>query len=285
MIADRRGFLSGGIAAAAIAAASSRLPRAIAAVPKAPGIGLQLYTVREIFKTDPVGTLEKVAKVGYRELEYAAGGYTEMDHAMLRKAMDRLGLTAPSVQVGYPDLLDRFDATLTMAKTLGAEAVVLGFLGPEHRSAAAWAEAVANCNRFAEKLAKAGLVFAYHNHDFEFTTAPDGVTLFDRLVKDRDPDLVRFELDLYWAVKGGQDPKAIIRRLGGQIYSYHAKDMKPDGSMAAVGTGTIDFASIFRLDAVSGVRRIFVENDQAPAPYIPDISTSLRNLRRLRGIN
>jgi sugar phosphate isomerase/epimerase len=184
--------------------------------------------------------------------------------------------------VGYDDLLDRFDTTVTMAKTLGADAVVLGFMGEPHRNATAWVEAVANFNRFAEKLKKAGLNFAYHNHDFEFTNAPDGVTLFDRLLKDRDPALVRFELDLYWAVKGGQDPRKIIRRLGGQIYSYHAKDMKPDGSMAAVGTGTIDFASIFKLDAVSGVRHVYVENDQAPAPYIPDITTSFQNLRKLR---
>jgi sugar phosphate isomerase/epimerase len=279
---DRRGFLSAGVAAATVGSAGSLFSRATAAAPKPAGIGLQLYTVREIFKSDPVGTLEKVSRVGYRELEYAAGGYTEMDHAMLRKAMDRLGLTAPSVQVGYENLLDRFDATVTMAKTLGADAVVLGFMGEEHRNATAWADAVANFNRFAEKLKKAGLTFAYHNHDFEFTNAPDGVTLFDRLVKDRDAALVRFELDLYWAVKGGQDPRKLIRRLGGQIYSYHAKDMKPDGSMAAVGTGTIDFASIFKLDAVSGVRHIYVENDRAAAPYIPDITTSFQNLRTLR---
>lgn len=280
MMTSRRSFLSGGAAAATLAATGSLFSSARAATPV--GIGLQLYTVREIFHADPVGTLEKVAKVGYRELEYAAGGYTEMDHAMLRKAMDRLGLKAPSVQVGYENLLDRFDATVTMAKTLGADAVVLGFMGEKHRNAPAWAEAVANFNRFAEKLKKEGLSFAYHNHDFEFTNKPDGISLFDRLLKDRDPALVRFELDLYWAVKGGQDPKAIIRRLGGQIYSYHAKDMKPDGSMAAVGTGTIDCASIFKLDAVSGVQHIYVENDQAPAPYIPDITTSFVNLRKLR---
>jgi sugar phosphate isomerase/epimerase len=282
MTPSRRGFLSGGGAAmVALASTGALVGRAMAA-PKPVGIGLQLYTVREIFQRDPVGTLEKVAKVGYRELEYAAGGYLEMDHAMLRKAMDRLGLTAPSVQVGYDDLIDRLDATVAMANTLGADAVVLGFMGEPHRTAPAWAEAVANFNRFAEKLKKAGLTFAYHNHDFEFTTAPDGVSLFDRLLKDRDPALVRFELDLYWATKGGQDPRKIIRRLGGQVYSYHAKDMKPDGSMAAVGAGTIDFASIFKLDAVSGVRHIYVENDQAPAPYIPDITTSFRNLRTLR---
>jgi len=280
MITDRRLFLSGGAAAVALAATGSLFARTAGA--QAVGIGLQLYTVREIFQKDPVGTLQKIAEIGYREVEFGGGGYLDMDHAMLRKTMDRLGLTAPSVHVGYDDMIDRPDAMITMAKTLGAEAVVMAFMSEKHRNVAAWSEAVANFNRFGEKLRKAGLIFAYHNHDFEFTVAPGGISLFNRLIKDRDPAVLRFELDLYWLVKAGQDPKAIIRRLGGQIYAYHAKDLKPDGSMAAVGTGTIDFASIFKLDPVSGVRHIFVENDQAPAPYIPDITTSFRNLRKLR---
>jgi sugar phosphate isomerase/epimerase len=245
-------------------------------------VGLQLYTVRELFSADPVATLEKVAKVGYREVEYGGGGYDAMDHKLLRKTMDRLGLTSPSLHIGYDALLDNFDASVAMAKTLGADTVILPYMVDKHREAAAWDAALVNINRFGAQLKAAGLGFAYHNHDFEFTVKPDGVSLFDRLVKACDPELVKIELDLYWAVHAGEDVQALIKRLAGRIYAYHVKDMRADRSMTAVGAGTIDFASLFKLNALAGVRHFYVENDQCPAPFIPDITKSFQTLRSLR---
>ena len=278
MIADRRMVLScgGAILAAAL------LPFEPAGAASLRRIGLQLYTVREIFRTDPFGTLSQVARIGYREVEFGGGDYEKMDHAALRRTMDRLGLRAPSVHIAYEALRDRFDASLTMARTLGADTVILPFMMPHLRNAAAWTTAVADFNRIAERLRKASLGFAYHNHDFEFAAQPDGVTLYERLLKDADPALVKLELDLYWAVKAGQDPRALIRRLAGRIYAYHLKDMTATGAMASVGAGTIDFAAILSLNAIAGVRHFYVENDAAPAPYLPDITASFEAARRLR---
>lgn len=280
MIANRRQMLGYTTAAAALAALGPLAGRADAA--RLPAIGLQLYTIRDMFQADPAGTLEKVAKIGYREVEFGGGGYDRMDPAMLRRTMDRVGLKCPSLHIGYDALLGRLDASVAMAKALGADTVVLPYMTAEHRNPAAWKAAVANFNRIAAELKKAGLGFAYHNHDFEFTTKADGVSLYDTLVTDRDPALVRFELDLFWAVKAGEDPKALIRRLAGQIYSYHVKDMAADGKMTSVGAGTIDFASIFALNAVAGARHFYVENDAAPAPYLPDITASFATLSKLR---
>src|SRR3546814_17530725 len=92
----------------------------------------------------------------------------------------------------------------------------------------------------SDRLKKAGLGFAYHNHDFEFTMKPGGTSLFDTLIADADPALVQIELDLFWAVAAGEDPKAIIRRLDGRIYAYHVKDRTADGKMTSVRTGLID---------------------------------------------
>lgn len=245
------------------------------------GIGLQMFTVREPFQADPAGTLEKVAKIGYREVEFGGGGYDRMDPEMLRRAIDHAGLTAPALHASYDSLVNSFDASLTMARALGAETVVLSHMTPEYRNPAAWTPAVAEFNRIAGKLKKAGLGFAYHNHAFEFDAQPGGLPLYEILLRDRDPALIGFELDLYWLAKAGQDSKALIRRLAGQIYSYHVKDMAPDGAMAAVGTGTIDFAGIFALNHIAGVKRFFVENDRAPAPYFPDIETSFNALNAL----
>lgn len=270
--------MAGGAALATTLAAGPLLAKSLKAKP----IGIQLYTVRELFAADPIATLEKVAAIGYREVEYGGGGYDKMDHAALRKTMDRLGLTAPSVHIGYDALVSDFDGSVKMAKTLGADTVVLPWMAEAQRNAEGWKAAVANFSRWAEQLKKAGLGFAYHNHDFEFTVKPGGTSLFDTLVAETDPALVKIELDLFWTVAAGEDPKAIIRRLPGRIYAYHVKDRTADGKMTSVGKGVIDFADIFTLNRTAGVKHFYVENDQSPAPYLPDIQTSFAALSRLR---
>jgi sugar phosphate isomerase/epimerase len=280
MMLSRRDLLAGAGGAAAIACAALPMKSAFAAPLRK--IGLQLYTVRDIFAKDPAGTLEQVARVGYREVEFGGGGYDAMDHAMLRKTMDRLGLKAPSIHVGYDLLLGSFEKSVAMAKTLGADTVILPYMTDEHRNEAAWQVALPNISRIGAQLQKAGLGFAYHNHDFEFTTRPGGISLYERLVTGVDPALMKVELDLYWAAHAGEDLPSLIAKLAGRLYSYHVKDMRPDRSMAAVGQGTIDFAALFKLPGSAGVRHFFVENDQAPAPYIPDITASFATLSKLR---
>jgi sugar phosphate isomerase/epimerase len=277
---SRRTMLGGASGVAALALSGRIIPAASAA--QIAAVGLQLYTVRDIFQKDPVGTLEKLARIGYREVEYGGGGYEAMDPAMLRDTMNRLGLRAPSVHIGYDTLLGKFDRSVAMAKTLGADTVVLPYMTDEHRTAQGWQAAIPNFNRFAADLKQAGLGFAYHNHDFEFTNKPGGVSLYERLLKETDPGLVKIELDLYWAARAGEDPGALIDRLGNRIYAYHVKDMRPDGSMTAVGAGKTDFAALFRRKASAGVKHFYVENDEAPAPYLPDVTTSFNTLRALR---
>jgi len=278
MMISRRQWMAGGAALATTLAAGPAVARAFKAKP----IGIQLYTVRELFAPDPMGTLEKVAAIGYREVEFGGGGYDKMDHAALRKTMDRLGLKSPSIHVGYEALAADFDGAVKMTKTLGADTLVVPYMVDAHRNAEGWKAAVANFNRYAERLKKLGIGFAYHNHDFEFTVKPGGTSLFDTLIADADPALVKIELDLFWAIAAGEDPKALIRRLPGRIYAYHVKDRTAEGKMTSVGKGVVDFADIFTLNATAGVQHFYVENDQSPAPYLPDIQTSFATLSRLR---
>lgn len=277
MTINRRHLLAGAGSLAALG-----LVGAPAFAAKLGPIGLQLYTVRELFQKDPVKTLETVAGIGYREVEFGGGGYDSMDHAMLRRTMDRLKLTAPSVHIGYDALLGNFAKSVAMAKTLGAGTVILPYMTDEHRTEAGWQAALPNINRFANDLRAAGLNFAYHNHDFEFTVKPGGVSLYERLLRETDPALVKVELDLYWVAHAGEDVAAWIERLADRLYAYHVKDMRPDRSMTAVGAGVTDFAALFRLKGSAGVRHFYVENDEAPAPYIPDITKSFQTLRALR---
>ena len=93
-----------------------------------------------------------------------------------------------------------------------------------------------------------GLRLAYHNHDFEFAKTATGTGL-DALIAGTDPKLVHFEMDIYWVVKGGADPLALIARYPHRFPLMHAKDatVAPERAMADVGSGTINFAKIFAL--------------------------------------
>jgi sugar phosphate isomerase/epimerase len=279
MMISRRQWMAGGAALATSLAAGPLMAHSLKS--KLGKIGLQLYTVREIFAPDPMGTLEKVAAIGYREVEYGGGGYDKMDHAALRAKMDALGLTCPSIHLGYDALGGDFDGAVKMTKTLGADTIVVPWMAPAMRNAESWKGAVANFNLWAGKLKQAGLGFAYHNHDFEFTVKAGSGNLFDMLVAEADPALVKIELDLFWAIAAGEDPKAVIKRLPGRIYAYHVKDRTADGKMVSVGKGVVDFADIFTLNKTAGVKHFYVENDQSPAPYLPDIQTSFTTLSQL----
>lgn len=276
MNVSRRQALVGSLAlgTASIAAAAtttSSRPTALARPAGAvKGVGLQLYTVRDAFQRDPVATLERVARIGYRELEYGGGGYDTMDAAMLRRVQDRLGLTAPAIHVPYQQVIDQPTLVIDRARTLGTSLIVVPFIDTGLRTLDAWRGVTINFNRFGERVKRAGIQFAYHNHMFEFTMKHGSKSLFDLLLDERDPALVKIELDLFWAIAAGEDPNALIDRLAGSIAAYHVKDRTRDGVMVSVGAGVIDFAAIFARNDQAGVQHLFVEHDYAAQPYRPD---------------
>jgi len=276
MLIDRRMLLGGAAGLMGLAAA----PAVARVAPRRP-IGIQLYTLREIFAKDPHRTLEQVARVGYQEVEFGGGGYDTMDHAALRRTLDRVGLRAPSMHVGYDALMEQLDSSIAMANTLGADTIVLPAVSGQHRTQAGWGAVLPNLDRIGEKLKAAGLGFAYHNHSFEFTTIHSGVSMFDRLLAGTDPALVRVELDLYWVEIANEDPIDLMRRAGQRLWAFHVKDKRPDGVMTTVGKGTMDFRRLLHSDAAKGVKHLFVENDQSPAPYLPDVTASYRALRSM----
>jgi len=275
MMISRRQSIAGGAALVAALAARPLMARC------SPKLGLELYTVRDIFQQDPMGTLEKVAAIGYREVEFAGGGYDKMDHVALRKTMDRVGLVAPSLQVTYEILSADFDGSVKMAKTLGADTIVVAWVNETGRTDEGWKIVVSDFNRLAARLKKVGLGFAYHNHNFEFAKRPNGASLFDTLTADTDPALVKLELDIGWVVEAGADPKAIIASLPGRIYAYHVKDRTATGDVTNIGQGVINLTDIFTLNRSSGVEHFYVEIENAAPPYFPDAKTSFEALKRL----
>jgi sugar phosphate isomerase/epimerase len=243
-------------------------------------IGLQLYTVRDLMQADMPGTLAKVAAAGYQEVEFA--GYFGRTPAQVRALLQQNGLTSPSSHLGI-DVFEKTPGVLADAKTIGNEWATLPWLPEERRGKTAddWKRTADLFNTFAAQAKSEGLRFAYHNHNFEL--APIGATRpLDILLSNTDPSLVDFEMDLYWVVFGGGDPLDFFNRYPGRFPMVHVKDSggPPDNKMVDVGSGVIDFRTIFANGGKAGIQHYFVEHDQ-PADPIATITNSARYLNNL----
>lgn len=230
-------------------------------------IGLQLYTVRDEMERDFEGTLARVAEIGYNEVEFA--GYFGRSPQRVRSALDAAGLRAPSAHVPLELLREGWDAALDAARTMGHRYLVMPWLEPEERrSLEQYRKLAALFERAGEAAQRAGIRFAYHNHDFEFVPL-DGMIPYDVLLAQTDPSLVRLELDLYWTYKADADPFAYFTRYPGRFPLVHVKDMAdtPDRGITEVGSGVIDFAAIVQRARQAGIEHWFVEHDHPESPF------------------
>jgi sugar phosphate isomerase/epimerase len=241
-------------------------------------IGVQLYTVRDLMRKDVARTLEEVARIGYREVEFA--GYFGQSPARLRRLLDNLGLTAPSAHLPLDDLRDELSRTLDSAETIGHKYLVVPSLGWwDRRSLGAYRRVAADLERAGDAARARGMRVAYHNHDFELE--PKGGTVpYDVLLQATDPELVFFEMDFYWMASGRADPLAYFRRHPGRFHLCHLKDMDGRGRMADVGAGRLDFRAILGRREQAGLRHFYVEHDH-PGNPVASIEASHRYLRGL----
>ena len=242
-------------------------------------IGVQLYTLRDLVKNDMAGTLRALAGIGYREVEFAGlhGNAPGDVRAMLEDAK----LTAPSAHLPIEAMRTEPEEAIAAAKVLGHRYLILPWVQPP-KSLDVWRSLAGEMNTFGRTCQERGIQFAYHNHDFEFVPI-DGTMPYDLLLAECDPELVKMQLDLFWAVKGGQDPVAYFERHPGRFPLVHVKDMRePRGAqvMTEVGTGDIDFRRIFSHAERAGLVHYVVEHDN-PADPLASVRTSYENLVRI----
>ena len=248
--------------------------------PRLDRLGLQLYTVRAALAKDLEGTIAAVAAAGITELEFA--GYYSKDAAWWKALLARHGLTAPATHEALPATDDGWGAIFDRAHAMGHALVIVPFVGNESRgSRAAWQRLAARLTTGAQRAKAAGLRFGYHNHDFEVAPV-EGTTGFDILTTETDPTLVALELDLYWAVKAGQDPLALFARWPGRIHCCHVKDAgpAPERQMRDVGAGTIDFRTLLARGRAAGLQHWFIEHDN-PADPLASVRASAAHLAAL----
>jgi sugar phosphate isomerase/epimerase len=285
----RRGFL--GRALVGAAASSAVAARGVWGAGKLawPGpIGLELYTVRELFKKDPAGTFKQVAAVGYQHVEIAPG----LEPQTLNDALRAAGLTAPSGYFENPKTLEDWKKTVEEAHAYGVRYAVVG--DNPRIDSETWKRRTDLYNDCGKLAAGAGIQFCYHNHFHEFERKGDA-SGYDLMLKRCDPQLLKMEMDIFWAIYAGQDPLAYWRNYPGRFPLLHIKDIKKGVTInphedpkekvnpfAPVGQGRIDWQGIFAHVGEAGAKHIIVEQDQCDVPPLEAIKISFEYLKGLR---
>ncbi|MGW4585869.1 sugar phosphate isomerase/epimerase family protein [Amycolatopsis thermoflava] len=275
VVFDRRKFLAGVAATAAGVAAVAAAPVAAASpgrrIPNS-RIGLQMYSVRDAFMSQPEAVLRALARAGYRNLEFAGfPGGTDPAHAReVRPLLDKYGLRAVSSHHGYAEFLDdeRLGELIEMARILGQRYIVCPGGVPD--TAEGFAEAGPAFNRAGERIRRAGMKLGYHNHTSEFTGhGPDGRTFYQILLDGSDPELLYLELDMGWSSAAGlsaQENVELIRANRGRMLLAHVKDLDANGNLADLGTGVVDYRTILSGATRLGMREFIIENDDQSNP-------------------
>jgi sugar phosphate isomerase/epimerase len=279
----RRTFIESSLATGILASLPSSTFAAAHQIDK---VGVQLYTVRDLMKTDFAGTIAKVAAIGYKEVEFA--GYFDHSTQDVRAILDKNGLAAPSCHVSLDVVQNHWPETLDAAHSIGHAFIVCPWIDAKERSSAdGWKHIVDTFNKAGEASKKAGIQFAYHNHWWEFgpDAALGGKLPYDYLLASTDANFVKMEMDLGWASVAGQDPVTYFKRYPGRFPLVHVKDFKslpklaPDQlaafnpqkleheDMTAPGSGIIDWKRIFSYSDQAGIQHYFLEHDVPKDPF------------------
>jgi len=252
-------------------------------------IGLEIYTVREEFAKDPAGTLKQVGATGYREVEMSA----EFPVATFKAYLSAANLTAPSTYIDVPKDAEEWKKALDRNLPYGFHYIVVG--DNPVLDAEAWKRRAELFNQCGKLARDSGLQFCYHAHFHEF--APLGSTSgYDMMLTQCDPEFLKMEMDVFWAVYAGQNPVGYFQKYPGRFPLLHVKDLKPGfassttdfpydngpNPFAPVGQGRIDWVSIFAHASQAGVQHIFVEQDRCDGSPFAAIKASHNYLKTLR---
>lgn len=272
---SRRTFLVS--ASAGMAAGSLISKAAFAAGTKIP-LGIQMWTVKSEAEKDLEGTLKKLYALGFREIEFA--GFYGKTAADIGALLKKVGLTPVSMHAGADDIAAKGDSIIADAKTLGLRFIICS--SPMSAAAKAkleWAKKMDALdpgdwkmnaelfNKFGKTVKAAGMQFGYHNHHVEFKKFGDQ-TAFDTLFGSTDPDLVKIELDVGWAVAARQDPVAVLNKYKGRVVALHVKDIGKladdpgKSTTTAIGEGTIDWKKVIGTAHANGTRHFFYEQEE-----------------------
>lgn len=253
-------------------------------------IGLQLWSFRDTAKTDAAGMLRMARTMGITHVETA--GLYGMPVERFGEVVRNAGLRVTSMHVGYDDLRNTPEVVIANAHALGARYVGLAWY--PHTGAFTEADArkaITDFNRFGRTMKDAGLTFFYHNHGYEPVPYGNG-TLMDLIIRETDPSLVSFEMDVLWTFLPNVDPAAMIRKYPGRFKLMHIKDMKsgvargslsgglPAEMQSVIGEGQVNWADVMAAAKKDGLEYYYLEDETSnPIVNVPKSITFLERLR------
>ncbi len=303
---NRRKFLQNSGALALGAMVLSGQANALPKTEKRHAVGLQLFTFFNEIDNDVNGTLKKIAAVGYKEIESAfsrKGGYYGMKPKEFASFLKDTGMSWMSHHVlgapfkmppgakmptgpdGKPitippmrNLRDNMEELVNEAAEGRAKYLVCA--NTPINTMDDIKSSIDILNKTDEYCKKAGIGFAYHNHDAEFHTV-EGQIPYEMFLSQTK---MQMELDLAWSIKGGKNPLDLFKQYPGRFPLWHVKDLDASReNILPVGSGTIDFKSIFNAAATSGMKHFFVEHDM-PKDALASITSSFNYLTKTLGV-
>jgi sugar phosphate isomerase/epimerase len=244
-------------------------------------VALQLYSIKELTEVDFLGTLDKVAQIGYDGVEFA--GYFNTTAKDLRKALDGYGLKAAGSHVGIDALNKELNREIDYALEIGSPYLICPGIPLEMRSSTDDYRRTAELfNSIGARCKENGLQFGYHNHDFEFLKF-DGAFGLDLLVDNTQPELLFVELDTFWVEYSGLRSVDFIEKYKERCRILHIKDMKSleDKRNTEVGSGVMDFKWIVSAGQKIGVKWYTIEQEEYEIPQLRSIEASLTYLKSI----
>ncbi|WP_297796727.1 sugar phosphate isomerase/epimerase [uncultured Eudoraea sp.] len=251
-------------------------------------VGIQLYSLRNQFKTDVPGTLKLINEWGITKIE--GGGSYGLPLEEYKGLLKKNNLDMVSVGAGYEDLKNDVDKVIKNAKDFDANFVMCAWIPHDGNTfdIAKTKEATEVFNNAGKKLKEEGITLAYHAHGYEFRPYEDG-TLFDYMAKNaRD---FAFEMDVYWVHHGGEDPLALLNRYPDKFVLLHLKDMEHGvkgndtghedvETNVVLGTGQVDIAGVVKRSKELGVvKYMFIEDECSRV--VEQVPQSLKFLEKL----
>lgn len=235
-----------------------------AAPSKLKNYGIQLWSVKNALSKDPKGVLKQLADDGYTQIESFEGSkgmFWGMSAAEFKKYMDDLGMKIIS---SHCDIEKDFDKKAADAASIGMKYLICPYKGPQ-KTADDFKKIADEFNAKGEICKKSGIRFGYHNHDYSFV-AVDGQVPEDIMLANTNPELVDFEMDIYWVVTAGADPVAYTKKYKNRFRLGHVKDRiknttEKDAS-CTLGEGSIDYPSILKIMKANGMEYFIVEQER-----------------------
>ena len=256
--------------------------------------GLQLYSLRDSFKKDVPGSLDKVKAFGIHEVELA--GMYDMQPGALLKELASRGLKPISMHFQYGALEKDLAKSVADAKALGLKFVACPWIPhvPAMFGMESTEKAAADFNKWGEAFAKEGITFTYHNHGYEFKPIAEGAekTFLDVLMEKTDAKFVGFEMDVFWVAHPGADPVKFLNKYPGRWQLMHLKDIAkgartgvytghaPNEESVALGTGQVQWPAVLSAASKAGVKHYFIEDEHPDAEkQIPETLKYLQTLK------